>query len=153
MNQRKLLRQKKPLKLWINAGYYSAHFDTDQGLRNNNFGFGVEAVINEDWSATAGGFTNSNNARSNYVGAYYQPWHWGAWKAGAVVGVPGCGPCMGNHMGIPAPGEVTISSANRNFQGRMGTRDAEIYLSNPAVVAASAIAGVIVEPRNVMRNS
>ena len=71
-------------------------------------------------------------------------------EAGAVVGVPGCGPCMGNHMGIPAPGEVTISSANRNFQGRMGTRDAEIYLSNPAVVAASAIAGVIVEPRGVM---
>ncbi|MEZ4639328.1 MAG: 3-isopropylmalate dehydratase large subunit [Caldilineaceae bacterium] len=73
--------------------------------------------------------------------------------AGAVVGVPGCGPCMGNHMGIPAPGEVTISSANRNFQGRMGTRDAEIYLANPAVVAASAIAGVIAEPRGVMRNS
>jgi homoaconitase/3-isopropylmalate dehydratase large subunit len=71
-------------------------------------------------------------------------------EAGAVVGVPGCGPCMGNHMGIPAPGEVTISSANRNFQGRMGTRDAEIYLSNPAVVAASAIAGVSVEPRGVM---
>ncbi|MBI1296860.1 homoaconitate hydratase family protein [bacterium] len=74
-------------------------------------------------------------------------------EAGAVVGVPGCGPCMGNHMGIPAPGEVTISSANRNFQGRMGTRDAEIYLSNPAVVAASAIAGVIVEPRGVVRSA
>ena len=81
-----IVETKKPLKLWINAGFYSAHFDTDKGLRNNNFGFGVEAVINEDWSATAGGFTNSNNARSNYVGAYYQPWHWGAWKAGAVVG-------------------------------------------------------------------
>ncbi len=64
--------------------------------------------------------------------------------AGAVIGVPGCGPCMGNHMGIPGPGEVTISSANRNFQGRMGTRDAEIYLANPAVVAASAVAGRIV---------
>ena len=77
---------KKPLTLWINPGFYSAHFDTDKGLRNNNLGFGVEAVVNEDWSATAGGFTNSNNARSNYVGAYYQPWRWGMWKAGAVMG-------------------------------------------------------------------
>lgn len=70
--------------------------------------------------------------------------------AGAVIGVPGCGPCMGNHMGIPAPNEATISSANRNFRGRMGTRDAEIYLANPAVVAASAIAGVIADPRSVI---
>lgn len=69
--------------------------------------------------------------------------------AGAVLGVPGCGPCMGNHMGIPAPNEVTISSANRNFRGRMGTRDAEIYLASPAVVAASAIAGMIEDPRTV----
>ena len=69
--------------------------------------------------------------------------------AGAAIGTPGCGPCMGNHMGIPAPHEVTISSANRNFQGRMGTRDAEIYLANPAVVAATAIAGYIIDPREL----
>jgi hypothetical protein len=77
----------KPLSLWLNAGFYSAHFDTDKGLRNSNPGFGVEAVINEDWSATAGTFTNSDDARSNYLGAYYQPWHWGSYKAGLVGGV------------------------------------------------------------------
>ena len=66
-----------------------------------------------------------------------------------MIGVPGCGPCMGNHMGIPAPGEVTISSANRNFRGRMGTAESEIYLSNPAVVAASAVAGVIADPKDI----
>jgi len=67
-------------------------------------------------------------------------------EAGAMIGVPGCGPCMGNHMGIPAPDEATISSANRNFRGRMGTASAPIYLANPAVVAASAVTGVITDP-------
>ena len=73
-------------------------------------------------------------------------------EAGAHIGTPGCGPCMGNHMGVPAPGEVTISSANRNFQGRMGTRDAEVYLANPAVVAASAVRGVISGPSDILGN-
>jgi 3-isopropylmalate/(R)-2-methylmalate dehydratase large subunit len=70
-------------------------------------------------------------------------------KAGAVVESPGCGPCMGNHMGVPAVGEVSISSANRNFRGRMGTKESDVYLANPAVVAASAVAGAIESPANL----
>ncbi|MFX1537664.1 MAG: aconitase family protein, partial [Promethearchaeota archaeon] len=59
------------------------------------------------------------------------------------IGIPACGPCLGEYGGTLAPGEKAISTANRNFKGRMGTRDAEIYLANPAVVAKSAIAGYI----------
>jgi 3-isopropylmalate/(R)-2-methylmalate dehydratase large subunit len=69
--------------------------------------------------------------------------------AGAVIESPGCGPCMGNHMGIPAAGEVIISTANRNFQGRMGTRESEIYLASPEVVAASAVVGAITHPQDL----
>ena len=71
--------------------------------------------------------------------------------AGAMVESPGCGPCLGNHMGVPAVGDVVISTANRNFQGRMGTRESEIYLASPEVVAASAIAGVITHPTCLRR--
>ncbi|GIK64497.1 MAG: 3-isopropylmalate dehydratase large subunit [Chloroflexota bacterium] len=70
--------------------------------------------------------------------------------AGATIATPGCGPCMGNHMGIPAPNEATVSSANRNFKGRMGTPEAPVYLASPYVVAASAICGAIADPREFL---
>jgi 3-isopropylmalate/(R)-2-methylmalate dehydratase large subunit len=72
-------------------------------------------------------------------------------EAGAVVSTPTCGPCCGGHMGALARGERCISSTNRNFIGRMGSPEAQIYLANPAVVAASAVAGRIISPQEVVR--
>ena len=69
--------------------------------------------------------------------------------AGAVVSNPTCGACLGGYMGILADGERCISTTNRNFVGRMGARTSEIYLANSAVAAASAIAGKIVDPRDI----
>jgi 3-isopropylmalate/(R)-2-methylmalate dehydratase large subunit len=70
-------------------------------------------------------------------------------EAGGMVESPGCGPCMGNHMGAPAVGDVSISTANRNFRGRMGTKESDVYLASPLVVAASAVAGKIIHPADL----
>ena len=71
-------------------------------------------------------------------------------KAGCAVSTPTCGPCLGGHMGILAKGERAVSTTNRNFVGRMGHPESEVYLASPAVAAASAIAGYITSPDSIL---
>jgi 3-isopropylmalate/(R)-2-methylmalate dehydratase large subunit len=74
-------------------------------------------------------------------------------RAGAMVNPPGCGPCVGVHQGIIAAGETCVSSTNRNFLGRMGSKDSKLYLASPAVVAASAIAGRLAHPEMIFKEA
>jgi 3-isopropylmalate/(R)-2-methylmalate dehydratase large subunit len=71
-------------------------------------------------------------------------------QAEAAVSTPTCGPCLGGHMGILAAGERAVATTNRNFRGRMGHVDSEVYLANPAVAAASAVLGRIAHPQEVV---
>jgi 3-isopropylmalate/(R)-2-methylmalate dehydratase large subunit len=72
-------------------------------------------------------------------------------EANCAVSTPTCGPCLGGHMGVLAAGERCVSTSNRNFRGRMGHPDSEVYLANPYVAAASAIAGTIASPAEIVR--
>ena len=72
-------------------------------------------------------------------------------ESGAIVSTPTCGPCLGGHMGILAAGERAVATTNRNFVGRMGHVESEVYLASPAVAAASAITGKISGPAEVMK--
>jgi hypothetical protein len=75
-----------PKAVWLNAGFYTLHFDHDKGLRNANPGLGLEWALNDTYALTAGGFKNSDHQHSNYLGMYVMPWRWKSFKLGAVVG-------------------------------------------------------------------
>jgi len=108
-------------------------------LRGKKIGRGVRAIV-----IPASQSIYLESLREGLIETFVQ--------AGAAVGNPNCGPCLGGHMGILAAGEVCVSTSNRNFTGRMGSKEARVYLASPATVAASAIEGRIVDPRSSVGN-
>jgi homoaconitase/3-isopropylmalate dehydratase large subunit len=86
-------------------------------------------------------------SRRIYVEALRRGWIETIVQAGAMVMNPGCGPCLGRQHGVAGAGERVVSTSNRNYPGRMGSPEAEIYLTSPAVAAATAVAGCITDPR------
>jgi 3-isopropylmalate/(R)-2-methylmalate dehydratase large subunit len=106
-------------------------------LKNSKVAPGVRFII-----APASRAIMLEALKAGYIGIFI--------KAGAVVVAPGCGPCVGTHNGVPADNEVVISTANRNFKGRMGNPNSFIYLGSPATITASAITGKITDPRKYL---
>jgi len=88
-----------------------------------------------------------------YKDALYRGYLMDLMNAGAVIMNPGCGCCLGVHQGALGDGEVALSTTNRNFKGRMGNPNAEVYLCSPAVAAASAVSGVITDPQSITLSS
>lgn len=106
-------------------------------LKNRHVADGVRFII-----APASRLIMLDALKAGYIDTFI--------KAGAVVVAPGCGPCVGTHNGVPADNEIVISTANRNFKGRMGNPHSFIYLGSPATVTASAITGRITDPRKYL---
>jgi len=136
---------------WLGEARYQAgrRGVTFQGLDDEVYGTETDEIIFPTTASTPLGvgttvvrlFIDQDNAtpEQGLVADFVQ--------AGALVMNPGCGPCLGVHEGALGDGETALSTTNRNFKGRMGNPNSEVYLCSPAVAAASAITGVITDPR------
>ena len=119
-----------------------------------------EIMLEIHWQESAEGFAPEGYAKgvrgiiipatmAVYKECILRGWTTAFIDAGCIVSTPTCGPCLGGYMGILAAGERCVSTTNRNFVGRMGHVDSEVYLASPATAAASALTGYITDPRTV----